>query len=82
MTNEPMKFSTIVSADDIFILTEDRIEAVEAMIETTKVVLLLLDSWTTIKIILDLGSSFKILTRNNDRTNKRYFTKKRASTRA
>ena len=44
--NEPMKFSSAVSTKDNFITTEDRVDAVNAMIETSKVVLFLLDSWT------------------------------------
>ncbi len=41
-----MKFASAVSAKDNFITTEDRVDAVNVMIETSKVVLFLLDSWT------------------------------------
>ena len=44
--NEPMKFASAVSAKDNFITTEDRVDAVNVMIETSKVVLFLLDSWS------------------------------------
>lgn len=43
---EPMKFATVFGANDNFITIEDRIDAANAMIETTKIVLFLLDSWT------------------------------------
>lgn len=41
-----MKFASAVSAKDNFITTEDRVDAVNVMIETSKVVLFLLDSWS------------------------------------
>ena len=41
-----MKFASAVSAKDNFITTEDRVDAVNVIIETSKVVLFLLDSWT------------------------------------
>lgn len=44
--NDTMKFSAIIGADDSLITLEDRLEAVEAMIKTTMVVMFLLDSWT------------------------------------
>ena len=41
-----MKFASAVKAKDNFITTEDRVNAVNVMIEASKVVLFLLDSWT------------------------------------
>ncbi len=45
-SNESMKFETVIGAYDNFITIEDKINASKSMIDTTKVVLFLLDSWT------------------------------------
>jgi len=46
ISKETLKFTTIIGANDNFITIEDRIETTQTMIEATKLVLLLLDSWT------------------------------------